>query len=260
MAKQAAKATKETAFTPYEENHHLVPLGFTITVVPRGQANAIGDRLKKCGSACWFITHGEGTAPSDVAQALGVSDSSKHIVFGFLKQDMWPDYKAALLERFKVSPFARGIAYYIDLTALCGVSVYKMLANIQVVDKPIKKKRKEAPKNMPENKKYEAILVIVNNGFTDLVMNAARAAGARGGTIISARGTGNKEIEKFFGVVITPEKEIVMILVKSEIRDAVLAAVNKEAGIDSKGQGIAFSIPVSDVAGLRGEEAAPIEK
>ena len=51
-----------------------------------------------------------------------------------------------------------------------------------------------------------------------------------------------------------------MILVKSEIRDAVLAAVNKEAGIDSKGQGIAFSIPVSDVAGLRGEEAAPIEK
>jgi nitrogen regulatory protein PII len=113
---------------------------------------------------------------------------------------------------------------------------------------------------MPENKKYEAILVIVNNGFTDLVMNAARAAGARGGTIISARGTGNKEIEKFFGVVITPEKEIVMILVKSEIRDAVLAAVNKEAGIDSKGQGIAFSIPVSDVAGLRGEEAAPIEK
>jgi len=101
-----------------------------------------------------------------------------------------------------------------------------------------------------EKKNYEVIMAIVNNGFTDLVMNAAKGAGARGGTIINARGTGNKDIEKFFGVVITPEKEIVMILVPKEIKDNVLAALNKEAGIDTKSQGIAFSMPVDDVVGL----------
>ena len=97
---------------------------------------------------------------------------------------------------------------------------------------------------------YEAIFCIVNHGFTDLVMTAARAAGARGGTVLSARGTGNKEMEQFFGVTITPEKELVMILVPQNIRDAVLLAVNEGAGMSTKGQGIAFSLPVSDTVGL----------
>jgi len=97
---------------------------------------------------------------------------------------------------------------------------------------------------------YEALFCIVNLGFTDLVMTAAKAAGARGGTVLSARGTGNKEMEQFFGVKITPEKEIVMILVPSTIRDAVLSAINEGAGMSTKGQGIAFSIPVSETVGL----------
>lgn len=101
---------------------------------------------------------------------------------------------------------------------------------------------------------YEVIFCIVNQGYTDLVMEAAKKAGARGGTVIRGRGTGNKEIEDFFGVVITPEKEIVMILVPLEIRDAVISAVNTGAGMDTKGQGIAFSMKVSDVVGLHTPE------
>ena len=75
---------------------------------------------------------------------------------------------------------------------------------------------------MSVQKDYQMVMAIVNNGFTDLVMNAAKNAGARGGTIMTAHGTGNKEIEKFFGVVVTPEKEIVMILVPSAIKDQVM--------------------------------------
>lgn len=97
---------------------------------------------------------------------------------------------------------------------------------------------------------YKVIFAIVNDGYSDLVMNAARAQGARGGTLIGARGTGNKEIEQFFGIVITPEKQIVMILVDKTIADNVLSAINKEAGMATKGQGIAFALPVSDVVGL----------
>ncbi len=102
---------------------------------------------------------------------------------------------------------------------------------------------------------YETIFCIVNLGFTDLVMTAAKAAGARGGTVLSARGTGNKDMEQFFGVKITPEKEIVMILVPTDIRDAVLHAVNESAGMSTKGQGIAFSVAVSDTIGLEQNEA-----
>lgn len=101
---------------------------------------------------------------------------------------------------------------------------------------------------------YEAILVVVNHGYTDLVMTAARTAGAKGGTVISARGTGNKEMEQFFGVTITPEKDIVIILVPKEIRDRVMMAVNEGAGMSTKGQGIAFSLPVADAVGLESGE------
>ena len=101
---------------------------------------------------------------------------------------------------------------------------------------------------------FEAIWVVVNHGYTDLVMTAARAAGARGGTVISARGTGNKEMEQFFGVTITPEKDIIIILVPKEIRDRVMMAVNEGAGMSTKGQGIAFSLPTSDTIGLVPEE------
>ena len=97
---------------------------------------------------------------------------------------------------------------------------------------------------------YEVIYAVVNHGFADLVMTASRSAGARGGTVLSARGTGSKDMEQFFGVTITPEKDIVMILVPKEIRDKVLTSINEGAGMSTKGQGIAFALPVSDTIGL----------
>ena len=99
---------------------------------------------------------------------------------------------------------------------------------------------------------YEVVFCIVNAGFSDLVMDAAKEAGARGGTVIHARGTANKEAEKFFHITIQPEKEIVMILVPADIKDAVLHALYRNAGLKTEGQGIAFSMAVDDVVGLSG--------
>lgn len=101
-----------------------------------------------------------------------------------------------------------------------------------------------------EKRDHELIICIVNNGFTDLVMDAARKEGARGGTIFHGRGTGNPDMEKFFGISISPEKEIVIVLVENSIKDAVLKAINKAAGLETNGKGIAFSMPVSDVVGV----------
>lgn len=99
--------------------------------------------------------------------------------------------------------------------------------------------------------KFEVIIALINAGFSDLVMDAAREEGARGGTIIHARGTGTKEMEKKYGIVITPEKELVMILVNDDIKDKVLSAIYKSAGLGTQGQGIAFTLPVDDVVGLK---------
>ena len=105
--------------------------------------------------------------------------------------------------------------------------------------------------------KYEVVLCIVNAGYSELVMDAAKEVGARGGTVISARGTANKEAEQFFHITIQPDKDIVMILVPEEIKDAVLHAIYQQAGLKSAGQGIAFSMAVDEVVGISSPVPSP---
>ena len=100
------------------------------------------------------------------------------------------------------------------------------------------------------DKKYEAIFCVVNTGFSDEVMFAARKAGAGGGTIIKGRGTAPLEAEETFKITIQPEKEIVMILVPQDIKDKVLRSIYDTAGLANEAQGIAFSLPIERAIGL----------
>ena len=97
---------------------------------------------------------------------------------------------------------------------------------------------------------HEVIFAIVNSGYAEDAMNVAREQGARGGTILNARGVAREQEAAFFGITIHAEKEILMIVVEKSIRDNVLNALYKEMGMGKKAQGIVFSLPVSDVAGL----------
>lgn len=106
---------------------------------------------------------------------------------------------------------------------------------------------------------FELIVCIVNAGFSQNVMEAARAAGARGGTIVRGRGSANPEAEEFFNITIQPDKEIVLILVKASIKDTVLKAVYKNSGLPTEGQGIAFSLPVERTTLLKEELERPNE-
>ncbi len=94
-------------------------------------------------------------------------------------------------------------------------------------------------------KKFELVVCIVNAGYSENVMKAARSAGARGGSIVRGRGSANPESEEFFGVTIQPDKEIVLVLVTADIKDAVLKTIYKNAGLSTEGAGIVFSLPVS---------------
>ena len=97
---------------------------------------------------------------------------------------------------------------------------------------------------------HEVIICIVNAGFADSVMDAAKEFGARGGTVIHARGTANSEAVKKFEIPVSPEKEMVMILVPTEIKEDILHALYRAVGLKTPGQGIAFSMPVDSVVGL----------
>ena len=107
---------------------------------------------------------------------------------------------------------------------------------------------------------HQAIICIVNIGYAEEVMKSARKFGARGGTVVNARGTASRDAEKFFGITVEPEKEIVLIVVPTECKDDILHALYKEVGLDTAGPGIAFALPVDSVVGIATEELDKAKK
>ncbi len=97
---------------------------------------------------------------------------------------------------------------------------------------------------------YTLIIIIVNRGFSDDVMDAAREAGAKGGTIMYAHGSGLQNETRFFGISIHPEKEVVLILADNNHKLGIMQAVVRRVGLDTEGSGITFSLPVSETAGI----------
>ena len=118
---------------------------------------------------------------------------------------------------------------------------------------------------MAKTQHHEVVFCIVNEGFSEAVMDAARDAGATGGTVLHASGTASVDAEKRFGITIQPRKEIVMILIDVKIKEAVLKNLYEAVGLQTAGQGIAFTMPVAEVVGLtavarkREEEPAKAE-
>lgn len=98
--------------------------------------------------------------------------------------------------------------------------------------------------------KFSVIFSIVNNGFAESAMDAAKKFGATGGTVLHARGTASKEAEKIYGITIEPDKEIVMILVNEDCKKDILLGLYDEVGVGTPAQGIAFTLPVDDVIGI----------
>lgn len=99
--------------------------------------------------------------------------------------------------------------------------------------------------------KYELLVVIANQGYTDMIMDAAREANAPGGTVIHAKGTGTEKAEKFLGVSIAAEKEMIFMVARKEGKNAIMKSIMEKAGIHSEARSVVFSLPVTETAGMR---------
>ena len=94
------------------------------------------------------------------------------------------------------------------------------------------------------------ILCICNDGNADEIMETAKIAGARGGTIIHARGSAHKDAEQFLGITIQPEKEIIMIITNEKGKNIIMESINTNHGVGTKSHAITFSLPVDDIVGI----------
>lgn len=190
-----------------------------------------------------MVTLGRGTAVSEMLDYFGLDTSEKAVLLAVVTGDTWNVVKKGLRRQFQIDVPGTGIAFTVPLSSIGGRRELQFLTEYQPYEKGEESSLKDT--------KHELIVVIANQGYSNLVMDAARSAGAGGGSVLHAKGTGMERAESFFGVSLASEKEMIFIVTKTSQRKAIMEAVMKQAGMDSKAKSIAFSLPVADTAGLR---------
>ena len=190
-----------------------------------------------------FISLGFGTANNEVLDYLGLESTEKAVALSVIEEHTWLTVKKQLEKKLHIDAPGGGIAFTTPLSSVGGKKALQFLIENDNYQKEEETTLKDTA--------HELIVVIAEQGYTNLIMDAARGAGAYGGTVIHAKGTGKEAAEKFMGVSLALEKEIIYIVTKTEQKNAIMSAIMKEAGLDSKAKSIAFSLPVTDTAGLR---------
>ena len=213
------------------------------TIVERKDVTKYIDLFKENNTNVMHLTLGFGTAANEVMDYLGLESREKAVAFAVVLEDSWMDIKKQLERKLKIDAPGGGISFATPLSSVGGKKTLNYLIENENYQKEEESKLK--------NTKHELIIVISEQGYTELVMDAAKGAGAYGGTVIHAKGTGQAAAEKFLGVTIAAEKEILFIVTKTEQKNSIMQAIMKDAGLDSKAKSIVFSVPVTDTAGLR---------
>ena len=222
-----------------------VSLSMLVTIVDRGKGDSVAALLRDEGVLLHYIQLGNGTAHKGILSLLGLKDTDKDVVFSFVRSGVAARSMRRLSYALEIDLPGRGIAFTIPVGSVGGAQTLHYLMG---EEKPVVSE--EGNTTMQEQTKNDLIVAIVNRGYTDAVMDAALPAGARGGTVVHARGAGSEEAAQFFGITIQPEKEMVLILVDHEIKVPVMQAIARGAGLNTEGRGIIFSLPVNDVMGV----------
>ena len=222
------------------------------TIISRPDTGRLLGFYKEEGLERQFVTVGRGTAASEMLDYFGLEASEKTVIMSVVSDSVWKKVRAGLRSRMQIEVPGTGIAFIVPLSSIGGGRTFGFLTAGQDFTAEEESSLKDT--------RYELLVVIANQGYSELVMDAARKAGAGGGTVIHAKGTGLERAEQFLGVSLASEKEMLFIVVKTELKNDVMRSVMRDAGLESKAKSILFSLPVTDTAGLRLSEALEEEK
>ena len=223
-------------YQPQMTVHSAVEL--VVAVVDTAQAESVLRVYRENRALVSFECMARGTARTEMLDLLGLGETSKAIVMCLAGHQLAQHLLERLGYELKMRYPGRGIAFSVPVTGI-GVRWHKLLTQAEqteVLDMDRAEKKDG----------FDVVAVVMEQGYTNLVMDVARKAGARGGTVISARGIAEDEVKQFFGIEIQAEKEIVFLEEKQEIMTAIMKAV----GMKTKSHGIVLSLPVSNAIGL----------
>lgn len=213
-----------------------------VLIADYGCGQLIQDILSEENIPCRFLAHALGSADSVMLDYLGLGDNKKVTAMSFISDSKVMSLYDTFNKKLSLSEAGKGIAFTIPLTGASGAA-FALNGT-----KPETEETSEM-----KDIKHELIITIVNRGGFDAVKEAAKEAGARGGTLLHGLGLGGAEAEKFLGISIQPEKDVVLIVVPKEDRERVMNGILESAGLLTENRGICFSLPVDSALGLAGK-------
>lgn len=198
------------------------------------------------GMPLQYRLHAEGTAPNEMLELLGLGGTERIMLLGLLPQPFARGMLLRLRSELCLAGASNGIAC---TTAVSGASslLFAILTAQGGVNAVPAQKKDVIPMS---DTRYSMILAIVDQGYSDSVMEAARPAGAMGGTVVSSRWLPNEETMRFWNISVQQEKEIVVILAEEEKKHAIMQAIGEHCGVRSEAHGVVLSVPVEDVVGM----------
>ena len=217
-----------------------------LIIIKRSSEEHYMELLKHNEISTVYSSPGEGTATNSLLSVLGLEATEKSVLLTVVSRRKAANIMQEMVSGMGINLPGQGIALSIPLSSIGSMRGVKYLIG------DIKEEDNEVD-TMNENKTYpyDLMIVIAERGSSDLVMDAARSAGAGGGTIVHAKGTASLSTAKFFGISIANEKELILIATRREKKDAIMHAIMECAGADTDAHAVVFSVPVEDIVGLR---------
>lgn len=214
-------------------------MNYVISIINPSGLERLLDITEKLQLPLSIELHGQGTATKSMLDLLGMEFNEKCVVITVADEEKTAELIKEQRRNLYIDAPGNGIIVAVPIKSVGGGKTLTYLGGDQ--------DRKIIPKI---NYQYEVIMAISNEGCTDMVMDAARAAGAKGGTVLHGKGTGAKNAENFFKVSIASEKEMILIVASAEQKSAIMRSILESAGPGSPAGTIVFSLPVSEVAGF----------
>ena len=218
-------------------------LEMMISILDRNRLPEFMGIYREQNATLHFVALGHGTASNEILGYLGLSGSEKAVLFSIVTDVIFRNIRKILQSKIRIDVPGTGIVFTIPISSIGGIREMNYLTDGLNYERGEESTMKDT--------KYELIVISCNQGYSGMVIDSAKAAGAGGGTVIHAQGAGRKEAEKLLGFSLTSEKELLFIVARKKSKNAIMEAVMRFAGLETAAKAVAFSVPVTDTAGLR---------
>ena len=218
-------------------------LYWMVTIIDRNQSRKFLSFYRNYGISVVLSTLGHGTAASNVLNYFSLEATQKAVLCAVVTDTVWNAVKKGLETIMQIDIPGTGVAFVVPVSSVGGKRQLQFITSGMPFTK--------GEESVLKDTKYELLVVVANQGYTETIMEAARRGKAAGGTMIHAKGTGMEGAEKFLGVSLAAEKELIFIVVRREQKNEVMSAIMEDAGIETRAGAIVFSVPVTSTSGLR---------